>query len=305
MKKLHFSIFLCFLLQTVYGQYQIGVIPRVSPDKMTYQKIGFTEVEVKYGSPAIKNRPVWGELVPYDKVWRAGANSATTVEFRAPVEIAGMPLDSGRYAFFLIPKENDSWTVIFNKVARQWGAFRYNEQEDALRTAVSPRTTAYKTENLRYTISQTGFKQGSILLAWDFIEIEVPFETNYLKEFEQKINSRAAAQPEYIKWIPYLQGAEHLEEIKDRIEVAKEWINTAEEIMKATEEWNEQFYPRSYIEGHLLWIKAKILAWDKNYAAAITYVDQLKSMEETNFYDQQKDAEAIDTLAESWREKTD
>jgi hypothetical protein len=303
MKKSYSLIILCLFVQTMYGQYQIGIIPRVSPDKMVFQKIGYTEVEIKYGSPSVKDRPIWGELVPYEKVWRAGANSATTVEFRTSVNIGGMTLDSGKYAFFLIPKENDKWTAVFNKKAKQWGAFRYKEKEDALRVEVSPRTTNFKTENLTYTINQTGFKYGSITCSWGFMEIEVPFETNYLNEFKEEIEGRASLQPAYIKWIPYIQGAEHLEQINDSMDLAKRWIDQAEKIMNSTEEWNKQFYPRQYVEGHLYWTKAKILAWNKNYAEAVKYVDQLKNLKEPTFYDKKNEREGIDLLYESWKKK--
>lgn len=302
MKKVFLLLLLSCLLQTLLGQYQIGIIPRTSPDKGLYQKIGYTEIEIRYGSPSVNDRQIWGDLVAYDEVWRAGANSATTIAFQSAVTIGGMTLDSGTYAFFLIPKENDTWTAIFNSVSKQWGAFRYDEQEDALRVEVRPRTTM-KTENLTYTINQTGFSYGSILLSWDFLEIEVPFETNYLTEFEQEIESRADAQPAYIKWIPYIQGAEHLERINSRIDLAKQWLSTAEELMNATQEWNEQFYPRPYVEGHLYWTKAKVLAWDQNYTGAIGYVDKLKQLEQAAFYDRKNESEGIDLKYADWKKE--
>ena len=287
----------------VNAQYQIGLVPRISPDRAVSQKIGYAEVEINYGSPAIKNRQIWGHLVPYDKVWRAGANNATTIEFNNNVIINNQQLDSGKYSFFLIPKENDKWTVVFNKVSKQWGAFKYNKKEDALRFEVSPKQTKFKTESLSYTINQTGFKYGSIILSWDFIEINVPFETNYLTEFEKEIESRVNKQPEYIKWIPYIQGAEHLEQINDNIELAKKWIAKAEKIMNSTHDWNDQFYPRQYVKGHLYWTKAKISAWDSDYIEAIEYVDKLKKMEDSTYYDKKNEREGIDTFYNIWKEK--
>jgi hypothetical protein len=270
---------------------------------MVYQKIGYTEIEVRYGSPTVKNRTIWGELVSYGKVWRAGANNATTVEFSAAVIIGGQKLEKGKYAFFIIPKENDKWTAIFNKVSKQWGAFKYNEREDALRVEISPQITNYKTENLTYTISQTGFKYGSIALTWDYMKIEVPFETNYLSAFKQEIESRANQQPEYIKWLPYLQGAEHLQQIGDSLRLAKSWINQAEKIMNATTEWNKQFYPRQYVVGHLYWVKAKLLASDGSYKEAVKYINQLKGLENTLFYKRKNETEEIDKYLEAWKKK--
>ncbi len=302
MKKFVLITFCCLLIQSVFGQYQIGIIPRESPDKMIYQKIGYTEIKIAYGSPRVKNRQIWGELVPYNKVWRAGANSATTIEINAAINIGGQSLDSGKYTFFIIPKENDKWTVVFNKVAKQWGAFRYDSAEDALRFEVRPRITKYKNEDLIYTINQTGFKYGSIKFNWDFMELEVPFETNYLNEFKQEIESRAAKQPDYIKWIPYLQGAEHLTQIKDSIGLAKKWIIQAESIMNTTTEWNKQFYPRTYVEGHLYWIKAKVLALENDYSAALECVDKLKSMKEATYYKKKNEKEGIDIYYSLWKE---
>lgn len=284
-----------------HGQYQIGIIPRISPDKAVYQKVGYTEVEIRYGSPSVNNRQIWGELAPYDKVWRAGANVATTVEFRSPVTIGGMPLDSGTYAFFLLPKENDLWTAIFNGVSDQWGAFRYDETEDALRLEIQPRTVTHNTEDLTYRIQQVDFTNGSIILSWEYVEIEIPFETNYLSEFEQEIESRASLQPKYIRWIPYLQGAEHLVDIQENKELAKEWIAKAETLMNSTQKWNEQFYPRQYVEGHLYWIKARILAWDDDYTAAVKSVETLKALENQAFYLRKNENEGIDELEELWR----
>lgn len=301
MKKIYIVTFFCFLFQTLFGQYQIGIIPRASPDKKIYQKIGYSEIEIQYGSPSVNNRKVWGELVPYNKVWRAGANSATTIEFQSPIIIDGQILDSGKYSFFIIPKEKDTWTVIFNKVSKQWGAFSYSDKEDAIRLEISPRITNHKAENLGYTIHQTGFKYGSITLSWDFIEVEVPFETNYLSEFEEEIESRVNLQPEYIKWIPYLQGAEHLTQINDRMELAKKWISKSEKIMNSTEKWNDQFYPRQYVEGHLYWIKANILAWNNDYVGAIEYIDKLKGLKQTSFYDKKNKTERIDLQYKSWK----
>ena len=213
MNKYHSTLLLLLISQIIFSQYQIGLVPRVSPDKAIHQKIGYTEVEIKYGSPSVNNRQIWGELVPYDRVWRAGANNATTVEFNSRISLNNMPLDSGKYALFIIPRANDKWTIIFNKNHKQWGAFRYNHDEDALRIDVLPRRNNYPTEELSYSIEQFGYQFGSIILKWDYLQLEIPFETNYLSQFEHEVDSRAAAQPEYINWIVYLQVAEHLEQI--------------------------------------------------------------------------------------------
>lgn len=110
---------------------------RVSPKAGVFQTIGITDVNVSYSRPGVKNRKIWGELVPYNKVWRAGADEATKITFSTDVMIEGKKLPAGAYSLFAIPGENE-WTLIFNKVADQWGAFTYNEAEDALRIKVKP-----------------------------------------------------------------------------------------------------------------------------------------------------------------------
>lgn len=303
MNKYFSTLILLFISQIVFGQYQIGLIPRVSPDKAVYQKIGYTEVNVNYGSPTVRNRQIFGDLVPYDEVWRAGANNATTIEINDAITINNLQLDSGKYALFIIPKENDKWTIIFNKTYKQWGAFKYNEDEDALRIDILPRRNNYQTENLTFSINQVGYKFGSIVLNWEYLEIEIPFETNYLEQFEQEVETRADKQPEYIKWIVYLQGAEHLLQINSKQHLAMSWINQAEKNMNSTYEWNEQFYPKDYIKGHLYWIKSKLFAENGNFKDAIDYAEKVKTLENTIFYDRKNEEESIDALLNYWKGK--
>ena len=181
---------------TTFCQYRIGLVPRVSPDKYVYQKVGYTEVELTYGSPSVNSRLVWGNLAPYNKVWRAGANNATTVRFGLPVVIDGIALDSGIYALFVMPKKDDKWTVILSNKSNQWGSFRYDEADDALRTDIIPRRSNQYREELEYSIGQTGFQYGSIILAWEHLEIEIPFETNYLDEFKNAVIQSIEQYPE-------------------------------------------------------------------------------------------------------------
>ena len=114
MRKLIICILLTFFLSPIFSQYQINLIPRKSPDKGIYHKIGYTEIDISYGSPKVNERKVWGGLIEYDKLWRAGANVATTMEFSQDIFIQGKRLPRGRYAFFIIPRKLGAWTVIFS-----------------------------------------------------------------------------------------------------------------------------------------------------------------------------------------------
>jgi hypothetical protein len=139
-----------------------------SPAATAAGKIGATDVTVNYSSPGVKGRTIFGGLEPYGKVWRAGANEATTVEFSKDVTVEGKPLAAGKYGFFLIPAEKDKWTVIFNKVPNQWGAFKYDQKQDALRVLVMPRKTASVTERLVYEVKPPG-----VVLRWENVEVPV------------------------------------------------------------------------------------------------------------------------------------
>lgn len=139
---------------------------RPSPPATATGKIGETMVTIDYSSPAVKNRKVWNELVPYGKVWRAGANEATTIEFSKDVTIEGRHLAKGKYSLYTIPGK-DQWTVIFNKAIGQWGT-EYDERRDALRVNVKPRKSTKMQERLVYIVAKNG-----ILLRWENLEIPV------------------------------------------------------------------------------------------------------------------------------------
>ncbi len=99
--------------------------------------IAGVEVRVEYGRPNVNGRAVWGALVPYGKVWRTGADEATTITFAQDALVEGKALAAGTYALFTIPGEKE-WQIVFNKIARQWGAFEYDAAQDALRVTVAP-----------------------------------------------------------------------------------------------------------------------------------------------------------------------
>lgn len=145
---------------------------RISPKAEVMQTVGFTEIRIDYSRPGVKGREIWGKLVSYDAVWRAGANEATKITFSTDVTVEGKKLKKGSYSFFAIPGKNQ-WTLIFNKVADQWGAFEYNESEDALRVKVKTEKATWQ-EWLSYTINKASDSSAIIRLEWE--KIKVPFK---------------------------------------------------------------------------------------------------------------------------------
>ena len=123
---------------------------RKSKNGKVESTVGGAQVVIDYGRPSVAGRKIWGALVPFGEVWRAGADEATTISFDKNVIIEGQSLAAGRYALFLIPSEGE-WTVVFNKVADQWGAYKYDAKNDALRVTVKPQVHA-PVETLEYAV---------------------------------------------------------------------------------------------------------------------------------------------------------
>jgi len=130
---------------------------KASPAKVAEGTVGGSKITINYSSPAVKGRVIWGELVPLGEVWRAGANEATTFTTSKDITVEGQKLPAGTYSFFIIPGEGQS-TFIFNKVAKQWGAFNYDAKEDALRVNVPSGQSQTLEERLVYEVKPDGFE---------------------------------------------------------------------------------------------------------------------------------------------------
>lgn len=138
---------------------------RASKNGHTEGEIDGVGIVVEYGRPSVKDRDIWGGLVPFGQVWRTGADEATTITISADATIEGESLAAGTYALFTIPGESE-WTVVFNKTAKQWGAFRYDEGEDALRVTATPGSGEH-VESMDFVI-----EGDSLVLRWG--EVTVP-----------------------------------------------------------------------------------------------------------------------------------
>lgn len=141
---------------------------RPSPPKVTTGTIDGVSITIDYSSPSVKGRTIWGGLVPYDKVWRTGANEATTFEISQDATIEGQTLSAGKYALFTIPSEN-SWTVIFNSQPDQWGSYDRDPDEDILKVEVSPQTIEEHVEGMEFVI-----EGDNVTLRWE--KLAVPFK---------------------------------------------------------------------------------------------------------------------------------
>ena len=140
---------------------------RASKNGKTEATIGSVNVTLEYGRPNVKEREIWGALVPMGELWRTGANEATTIALDGDVTVEGEALPAGTYSVFMIPGESE-WTIVFNKVASQWGSFNYDSEQDALRVTVTPVEIEH-VESMEFTVDES-----TVMLRWE--KVGVPFE---------------------------------------------------------------------------------------------------------------------------------
>src|SRR6202140_1661833 len=158
--------------QTGTGETLMLDLPRQSQHAVVTQRIGITDITVNYHRPLANGRQIWGKLAPYGQVWRAGANENTTITFSDPVTVEGQAIDKGTYGLHMIPGETQ-WTVIFSKNSKDWGAFTYKQDDDALRVNVKPQA-ADAHDALAYDFDELKPDSTVVTMRWD--KVAVPFK---------------------------------------------------------------------------------------------------------------------------------
>ena len=142
-----------------------------SPKKQATGKIGEVTATIDYSAPSVKDRVIWGELVKYDQIWRAGANENTTVSFDKDVKITGKTIPAGKYGLFVIPTKGNEWTVVLSKKNDAWGSKDYSESNDLVRFTVNTKATVENKEEMTFDVVNNG-----IQFNWEkiqfFIEVE-------------------------------------------------------------------------------------------------------------------------------------
>ncbi len=152
-------------------------VPRASQHASVTQRVGLTDLTFDYHRPAVNDREVWGALVPWGQVWRAGANENTTFTTTSEITVGGQPLDAGTYGFHLIPNQNGAWTAIFSEINSAWGSFSYDESEDAARVSVTPRTASMN-ERLLYRFDDPTNTSVTAVMHWERVEVPIPISVN-------------------------------------------------------------------------------------------------------------------------------
>ena len=171
MKKLFVTVLLSFSL---LGFSQFNV-PTASPRQKIEQQFSMTKISVDFGRPGVKGRKVFGELVPFGKVWRAGANSSTKITFDQNVNFGGKDVMAGTYGLFVIPMEKE-WKVILNKDSQQWGAFSYDEKLNVAEVTVPVQKLADKQEWFEITVNPIDIHSAEMIFKWDTTKVVIPIK---------------------------------------------------------------------------------------------------------------------------------
>ena len=151
-------------------------LPWPSPHATVSQVVGMSTLSVDYHRPGVNKRVIWGGLVPYDTVWRAGANENTLLEVTSPFTVGGTTLPAGRYGVFMFPTRT-TWTIALSKQSNAWGAFSYDPREDAVRFVVTPKPAEF-TERLAYSFDDPTATAVSLTMTWEKLAVSFPISIN-------------------------------------------------------------------------------------------------------------------------------
>ena len=176
-------------------------IPEPSPTATLKQRVGLTDIEITYSRPGLKGRKVFGALEPFGETWRAGANNATKVVFSTPVKIGGTELPAGTYGLFALLGQ-DEWTVIFNKISAQWGAYSYDLKDDVVRVKAKTIAISPAVESFTIDINDLRDESATINLAWENTRVAVPFQVEIVPTVQAQIEAVMASDAAKKPYVP-------------------------------------------------------------------------------------------------------
>lgn len=197
--------------------------PQPSPAASVSQVVGLTDVEVSYSKPGMKGRTIFGELVLYDKIWRTGANKATSISFSTDVTIGGAEVKAGTYSLFTIPGKEE-WTILLNSETELWGAGDYDEAKEIAKFTIKPTSTKDAYETFTIDFSHLVGANGHMNLRWENTLVAIPIETGAIANVEKQIKELLIDGPEAGTY--YNAARFYLDNDKD-MNQALTWINVA------------------------------------------------------------------------------
>src|SRR5579862_8693075 len=209
-------------------------LPTLSQRSIVTQRIGLTDITVNYCRPLAGGRELFGKVIPYGQVWRAGANENTVISFTDDVNVEGKPLAAGTYGLHMIPAA-DQWTIIFSKNSTSWGSFSYDEKEDALRVTVKP-STDQSFDTLTYTFDDVKPDSALATLRWE--KVAVPFRVSFdVKEITLKSIRNQLRSVGGFTWAGYDEAANWCLDNNYDLEEALKWEDTSIQNEPRFENW--------------------------------------------------------------------
>ena len=210
------------LTPTLQAQAPPLVLPKQSPRASASQTVGLTTISITYDRPAVNGREIWGKLVPFDSVWRAGANENTVISFSSPVTIGGKTVEAGRYGLHMIPTKGD-WTVILSREANAWGSFSYDPGEDVLRFRTTP-APGEMHERLAYTFDDPDEQGVVATLRWEKLAVPVRIDVNSKVVVTDSLREQLRGLGRFF-WQPWSQAAAWCAANGTNLEEATEWAD--------------------------------------------------------------------------------
>lgn len=171
------KVFLTWMMAVTVCLSFAQTLPKPSPLGEVEQLVGVTEIELEYSRPSANGRVIFGGLVPYDEVWRFGANASTKIETDGPLEFANGTLPAGTYAIFAIPRKDSDWDIIFNKDSKSMGISGYTEADDVLRVKGKAIDNNF-TETFTLNIDKITTYSASLVVLWENLKVDIPFKVN-------------------------------------------------------------------------------------------------------------------------------
>jgi Tfp pilus assembly protein PilF len=239
------------------------IMPQSSQNAGVTQRIGLTDISISYSSPLVKGRLIWGELVPFGEVWRAGANENTVITFSTPVSIEGKSLPAGTYGLHMIPRK-DTWTIIFSSNSKSWGSYFYNAAEDVLRVEVRPESTSMQ-EWLSYRFTDPKHSSVKVMMNWEkigvgfLVQIDVP--QTVLESMRQELRG-----PKYYTWEGPYAAADYCLKNKVNLEEAMVWVDHSIQLKETFTNLN--------VKAGLLQLKGDAAAAQKYKSKAVSVADE-------------------------------
>jgi hypothetical protein len=197
--------------------------PAASPAATVTQRVGLTDIRIDYNRPGAKGRQVFGGLVPYDHIWRTGANTATKISFSTPVKLNGTEIPAGTYELFTIPGTAE-WTVIIHKNMSQWGAYAYDEKNDVARIKARPTALTNHVETLALAVNDLRDESATFIIAWEKVRVDVALTVDVKSTLVPQIEAIMGAGGDKL---PYANAAMYYLENDLDLAKAAAWMDSA------------------------------------------------------------------------------